>query len=368
MPAELSITDGIAAFADSRITADGRVDAWHRLGTPVGHEMTAQEALEAGHLANWNVRKVGLWADICPEDNEFDDATRRVAAVPVSNRYGVVFDNPVNGRVQTMPATVGERYEHAQNEALAQFGEAFVDEIGARNWQTVGSLRGYTQVFMTMLLPQTMELTGHDGVVDTTNYYLALLNSHDGSTALTGLVTPVRIVCANTQAAAIGSAVSSFKIRHTANWRDQLEEARRVMGIAFTYEAQFEAECQRLYQTSMSVDEAKAVAEDLVELSAAQREGRSRTMRQNTANGILKLFVESPTIKDSFGGTRYGFFNAVTEFVDHYQGVRGAGGDEAGARAVRTITQAQSSKVGLKNAAWRTLTSDFKASELLAVN
>ena len=54
MAHELDITNGVASFANSR------PDAWHRLGTSVGHAMTGQEAMEAAHLANWNVRKMPL--------------------------------------------------------------------------------------------------------------------------------------------------------------------------------------------------------------------------------------------------------------------------------------------------------------------
>lgn len=348
MSHQLSLTQGITSFADSQVIGD-RVAAWHRLGTPVGHEMTAQEALEAAHLANWNVRKVPLWADLRDENGNAE-----VHGLKVPGKYGVVFNNPVTGNVQTMPATVGERYEHAQNEDLATFGEVLVDEVGQRNWQTAGALREYTQIFLTMKLPQTMVLEAKDGQQDVTEYYLALLNSHDGSTSITGLITPVRIVCANTQSAAIHGTVSSFKIRHTSGWRNALEEARRILGLSFRYEKAFEEEAKALFAAELSNEEAKALSEELVELSKVDRDSTAATRRQNQANHIYKLFVESPTIVGSVGGTKYGFYNAVTEYVDHYQGVRGANGDEAGARALRTITAAQSN-TGLKADAWRLL-------------
>jgi hypothetical protein len=51
MADELDITNGVASFA-------ARTDAWHRLGQTVGHLMTAEEALAAGHLSGWDVRKM----------------------------------------------------------------------------------------------------------------------------------------------------------------------------------------------------------------------------------------------------------------------------------------------------------------------
>ncbi len=44
------------------------------------------------------------------------------------------------------------------------------------------------------------------GTQDRTELYLAALNSHDGSSKFTFLVTPIRIVCANTQSAALRDA------------------------------------------------------------------------------------------------------------------------------------------------------------------
>lgn len=54
MAHELDTTDGQVSFANSRS------DAWHRLGQSVGHTMTARQALDAAHLAGWNVRKMAL--------------------------------------------------------------------------------------------------------------------------------------------------------------------------------------------------------------------------------------------------------------------------------------------------------------------
>ena len=43
--------------------------------------------------------------------------------------------------------------------------------------------------------------------------------------------TPVRIVCANTLNAALRNYSNSIKIRHTANAKQRLEQAHKVMGI-----------------------------------------------------------------------------------------------------------------------------------------
>ena len=84
------------------------------------------------------------------------------------------------------------------------------DESGAF-LDTAGSMRGGADVFVTMRLPKTMLVGG----VDELDVNIAILNNHTGDRAITGLITPTRIVCANTQRAALANATASFKIRHT---------------------------------------------------------------------------------------------------------------------------------------------------------
>ena len=59
-------------------------------------------------------------------------------------------------------------------------------------------------------------------------------------------------MCANTQAAAIRDHVSSFAVRHTRNAKAAIQQARDALGLTFAYHAAFEAEAERLIQTTMT--------------------------------------------------------------------------------------------------------------------
>jgi len=220
MAHELDITNGQASFANARS------DAWHRLGTSVGHAMTAREALDASHLANWNVRKMPL---LIPQEPIITvDGVTTPAPIPVPDMFATVRDNPiVAGQVDYL-GTVGTKYEPVQNEASCSILDALTDESGA-HFETAGALRGGRETFVTMRLPKSMTLAGRDGNPDRTDWYLAALNSHDGSSRFRLLLTSVRIVCANTQAAAIAGAKSSYGIRHTAGARVAIQEARTAL-------------------------------------------------------------------------------------------------------------------------------------------
>lgn len=339
MSHEISITDGVASFADSR-AKNGKVDAWHRLGTPVGHAMTAREALDAAYLALWNVRKQPVYTKIDGKEVEID------------GKYATVFDNPVNDK--TMPiGVVGERFCPIQNESMAEFGDALVDESGS-HWETAGSLRSYSQTFMTMKLPKSMVLQGANGT-DLTEWYVALFNSHDGSSSMFGITTGIRVVCANTAGAAIRGAQSRFSVRHTKGYKGAVQQAREALKITFGYEEAFEAEAQAMMNAHFDFEEMKEFSHDLLKVSVDADEGDTATRRRNEAGSILKLFVESPAIAGTpIANTRWGAYNAVTEFVDHYQAVRGTDQDRDLLRAARSLSTASQGR-GMKVDAFKML-------------
>lgn len=352
MPAVLSTTNGRAAFADSK-TRNGKTDAWHQLGQPVGHLMDAEEVLREADLGNWDVRKVPLYADLRKDPHYNGQGS---AAVLVPSQYATVFNNPVTRRIQPL-GVVGERYETIQNEYGTELLNTIVKKSGA-HFETGGSLRDYTETFVTMKLPNTFILEGLEGE-DVSEWYISWFNNHTGDAAMQLTISQIRVVCGNTAAANIHGAKSRFKVRHTAGYRTYAEQAAEALGLFEVYRESFEAEVRALFESPFSVKEMKGFTEDLVDLKKATKDSKAATQRQNEANAILKLYVESPTIKGTaVAGTRWGAYNAVTEYVDHYAGVRGAGDDEAKAvelRAVRTLTTA-SVGGGLKESAWSMLT------------
>ena len=345
MAHELDITEGHVSFANSR------TDHWHRLGQSVGHTMTARDALEAAHLAGWNVRKMPLQV---PQEPVLDDTgVAAPAPLAVPDSYATVRTNPINGRLDVL-GVVGSKYEPVQNEASCELLDALVDQSGGAHFETAGALRGGRETFVTMKLPSTMVFDGKDGSKDRTDFYLAALNSHDGSSAFRFLITPIRIVCANTQSAAIGSAKASFAIRHTGGARASIQEARNALKLSWRYVEAFEAEAAKLYAQPMDTEQVRRFADTLLEVDAAGTEATARH-RRDRATGIVKLWTSSPTIAP-IAGTRWAAYNAVTEYLDHIVPIRGArtASDASAARALRSITTAGSSQ-SLKAQAFRTL-------------
>ena len=123
-----------------------------------------------------------------------DEGVRTPPPIPVPDMFATVRDNPiVTGQIDYL-GVVGTKYEPVQNESSCAVLDAITDESGA-HFETAGALRGGRETFVTMKLPKTMTFQGRDGSEDTTEWYLAALNSHDGYLPLAEMPRHLWIEC-----------------------------------------------------------------------------------------------------------------------------------------------------------------------------
>ncbi|MGI8335237.1 DUF932 domain-containing protein [Actinomadura scrupuli] len=137
-----------------------------------------------------------------------------------------------------------------QNEEVADFLQALVDESGAI-FHTGGSLNSGRRVFVTMKLPDHLMVGGIDAV----DLYIAAFSRHDGWGSFTTVATPVRVVCANTERAALRNHRSIFKVRHTGHIAGRIAEAREALKLSWKHGQAFAAEAEQLLATPMEVKE-----------------------------------------------------------------------------------------------------------------
>lgn len=332
------MTHHIETHGDKAAAIFARKDAWHRLGTTVaGEAFTAEEAMRLGHLGGWDVRKVPLSASLLSEDG--------VTSIDVPG-FATVRTNPFTHRPEAL-GVVGSGYRPLQNEAHAQFLNHLADESGAI-FDTAGSLRCGRQVFVTMRLPQTLTVGGTDRV----DLNIAALNSHDGSSAFRLMVTPVRVVCANTQAAALRDRVSSWSIRHTRNAKAAVQAARDALGLTFAYAEAFQAEADRLVQEAMTDAQFFDLIRATFGVAPGDAPSRVRKASRDRYATLMQIFHESDT-QNGIRGTAWAGYQAVAEYVDHFAPVRTKVAS-ANARAHRLLTTEGPTRT--KRAAWDALT------------
>ncbi len=309
--------DGTAAFFTAR------QDAWHQLGTVTRDCLTAEQVMTTAQLGGWNVRTIALTGTEITDDG--------VTTLPITDHYATIRTHPRTGKPDVL-GVVGANYTVVQNEQHCELLNLLVDEAGA-HFETAGSLREGRETFVTMKLPNTLTLAGTDGQGDDIELYLAAMSSHDGTTAWRVIVTPVRIVCANTQRIALSSARASYSIRHTRSAAGKIAEARHALGIVFRYCEHFETAAQTLINQTLELDEFQQIIDKVwptpTDTTAGVRAAGIRDRRNTT---LRDLFTTADT-QTAIRGTRWAGLQAITEYLDHHAPAR-----DHDVRATRVLT------------------------------
>jgi phage/plasmid-like protein (TIGR03299 family) len=283
--------------------ASAREHAWHRLGTVTDASMTSEQAMELAHLKGWDVRKRPLMAVA-------DDGSM----IELGGRAAVLRTSPFDGKPEAL-GVVGERYQPIQNEEHAALLDTLVDESGA-HFETAGAIDGGRKVFLSMRLPGHITIGGVDPVTN----YLVAVNSHDGSSAFTLMVTPVRVVCQNTLAMAYGRHSHAFRVRHTSGALNAVSEARAALDMSFTYLEEFQASAEAMIQSSLTQSRFDAI---IAAEWGAGDDAPAATQTRATARLDVMSGLFTASTQKGIDGTVWGGFNALTEYFDHYQPTRG---------------------------------------------
>lgn len=269
---------------------------WHQLGTAVDHAMTSAEAIELAGL-NYEVAKFPIKADV------------EGKLVEVPGKYATV-------RKDTNDAlgVVGSRYTILQNQHAFQFFDGIVG-IKEAMYHTAGALGKGEKVWILAKLPGTIRTVGDD----VTEKFLLLSNSHDGSSTIDILWTPIRVVCQNTLNVALGDNSNKIRLRHTASVGLKIEDVREALGLANQKFEMFEDLSRQLATVKIGEAEFKALIKGSGLVPNVKDEELS-TRANNIIEEVSNLF-ETGRGADLEGakGTAWGAFNSVVEYVDYFR-------------------------------------------------
>jgi phage/plasmid-like protein (TIGR03299 family) len=299
VPHELEkLADGTTAFATARVSA------WHRLGTVTQNTMKAEEIMAAAKLGDWGVRTI--------RPVGIDIVGGVEVQIPADDKRMTVRRNPVTGETEYL-GIVGTDYTVVQNEQCAEMLDRLVDQVGGAHFETAGSLRRGKSVFVTMKLPDAMEIAG----VDRMDLYLIGTTSHDGTAALRVDASPIRVVCANTQRAAFESAVGHYTFRHTSNVNSQISQAREALGLMWKYVDTFEKAAERMLNEALTMREFEQVVGQVWPVKDNAPEQTQRNAKQRL--GTLKYLIREADTQKAIRGSKWAGYQAITEYLDHYQ-------------------------------------------------
>lgn len=316
-------TEAAAVFA--------RVPAWHRLGTVFDGDLTTDDVMKQGHLGGWDLRTEELTT---------------ASGLSVPGKFGIIRTNPFTGKPEANGGTVGNVYKPIQNEDCATLLSTIVDETEGR-YETAGSLGPQGQrVFVTMKMPNSILVGG----VDAVDRYLTLINPTDGTGSLLLLDTPIRAVCANTVRAAISNNVSQVKIWHTEKANKTIAEIREALKVTFAFDEAFEAEAEKMIQATITEGQFVKELRKIWPVVKDESNVRAVNTQRKRELELVKLFTGSETMSEAVRGTKWGAYNAVTEYLDWFTPV-GDKRDASAVRASRTV-RTSSSLSQAKEKAW----------------
>jgi phage/plasmid-like protein (TIGR03299 family) len=297
--------------------------AWHGFGQIIQDYPTSAEAIKHAGL-DYTVEKRKLFTFDNENHNGDPDKDIIIPEIEVPGYFATMRTD-----TEQVLGVVGKDYEIVQNVDAFSFFDSIVGGDGIQ-YETAGVLGKGERIFITAKLPGYIKV----GREDLIEQYLFLTTSHDGYGSITAAFTPVRIVCNNTLNAALRNQSNSIKIRHTANAKDRLEQAHKVMGISNQLSVQLETifnrwttvkvtdpELQRLIQLAMVPNK-----EVLDSIEKGQFDELS-TCFNNMCNSVFEYAMSSPTQQtETARGTLFGAYNAITGY---FQNVRSYKDSEA---------------------------------------
>ena len=270
---------------DSMALAQG---AWHDYGTVIGRNMTYAEALPAAGL----------------------DWTARLAPVTALTTTGVseVATHRATYRSDTgdVLGIVGADYQPHQPAELLELARLTVDAAPSdAQVEVLGSLRGGRTVFITIALPDEVNIAGDVHVPR-----LVWATSMDGTLATRAVATFVRAVCMNTLRASFRGARTSWAARHTSSLAGRTDDARRALQLVWNVSDTFRQEVEALTSQTITDREVAAVLTAMWPDDPAATP-RTRDSASRRREQIRRMYQHDPRVA-GWHGTAYGLVQAVS--------------------------------------------------------
>ena len=234
---------------------------------------------------------------------------------------------------------VKAKYEVVQNLEAFNFFDDAIGE-GKAQWDRAGCFGAGHKIFVSAKLPFETTVGG-----DKIDNYLVFSNSHDGSSSVNILFSPIRIICTNMLNSALHNADSYIRFRHTSNVKEKIQRGAEILKIACEHANTAEQLYNSLLQIKMTDEQVMEYISTLV-LTDAERAALND---YNPKYGYAKLFAKDyGTLEvtkismrkvgiltnmfeyylDGVGqqhiaGTAWGAYNAVTGFYSNVANLEG---------------------------------------------
>ncbi len=291
--------------------------AWHGLGQVVQEAKTSTEVIELAQL-NWKVEKLPIYCKYPLDSNILDENG-------VKQRGKIVPNLKATVRMDTGEplGSCSDRYEVLNN--IDAFN--FIDNIVGQKlaiYETAGALGKGETVFVTAKLPSYIKPTNNDK--DIIEKYILFTTSHDGSSAVRAMFTPIRVVCNNTLNMALSNNCGRVNMRHTKNLQDKIKNAMQIMKLYEDYEAKLIYDLATMSkfnitekQTDIILANTFLTSEQLGIFNMNNGILLSRDLPQKKLNQLIyvKDYIESGPGQEYSKGTAYWLYNGITSYFNN---------------------------------------------------
>lgn len=291
-----------------------RKRAFIRLGVKVDHDMGLEEALKVSR-SNDEVSPVTLYAQT--EDNMVEVETHQAL---FSDLHGVVGIHSPNYEIMQRR----EILELAYDIAGLSHDEGRID--------TIGNIGPHAEKFFAYIRYHDLVIDP-GGIADRIERGLYVATSFNGTLKNIIGYSATRIECLNQLSMILKGLTQVIGAKHTRN----AEERMRLAAVAQGYVGAVETQLVERAQTMLTVEDGNKALTTLldhfwpVDDKSLGDLARTRRMRER---GDVKLLFEGTgnTNVDKVGRNGWAAYNAVTEYWDHFQGVKGVQGEDIAVR------------------------------------
>lgn len=269
-----------------------RAPIWGGLGTDIRGLTNIDEVLNKANL-DWNV----LERPVITEDGiplpGYKATIRDVDQFPL----GVVSHNytPLNNR---------ECYLFL--EELLQYGFRFM---------YAGMFNQGRRTWVLLKAPDNYLLNS-----DKISEYIVCLNSHDGSSSMRIIFSPIRCICSNMISLTLNNATRSFSFKHTATIQERMATALETLDRNEEYMTALVQKLQKLTYINLNRNDVERFLAKLMPIP----ENASSIQEQNVLklrDDVMNRYDNAPDLKN-LPETGYRYIQALTDHFTHVEPIR----------------------------------------------
>lgn len=290
---------------------------------------TAMEVMKKASL-DWSVAKTKVYAempfieDSAKNSDSFIQGTDIYTSI--DNVYAIYrTDNNIPLGI------VKSQYTPVQNIEAFNF---FDDAIGKDKaiFQTAGYFGLGERIFVSVKLPDDIIVNG-----DIIENYLVFTTSHDGSSGVKILFTPIRVVCENTLNAAIQNASNYVSFKHSKNVHYNIDIVSEILGICKNKSNDLQLQYEAMAKLPVKDSEANQIFAEVIftkdELDKIKNNGNTldeilsrnyiacidnnlSTRKINTFIAMSNYYYTGIGQKEILG-TQWGVYNAISGYYSN---------------------------------------------------